>query len=266
MRTEFLLPKYRLGSPICLIVPHGPDEAGTLEIARLVQKRLDCYAVLNTGYYRSATLDVGDDFANLNRKSHFLDPVVYQEYIEPIKLSRMYSWTARSDELVPPMNYIILHGMGHDRQFGDNVILGCGLNEKTDEVNGIRNPKHPTNTADPRFVSKFQQLLSKDMTNVSVAPFDHRFAAKSKSNLCWYLANGASKIRYLLPARVDPYLQSRFYTSSPLQAVQVEISKNFRSSSPFIEQFARDFSQTLDELIDFDFNLYCMKKFVLAKV
>jgi len=68
--------------PVILVVPHiDKDVANMVESCASM---LDCYTVINNGFIRSKDVDARNDLADCNRIDHVKQPVVQDEFWQPI--------------------------------------------------------------------------------------------------------------------------------------------------------------------------------------
>lgn len=134
--------------PVILVAPHGCDDTNTDIIAEVAANTIDCHAVINRGFERDDNVDVMRDKANCNRCDHVKQPVVYEEFLQPIekivnkfnqKYSKINPWwdrLASMDDMTTLILYI--HGCGNDIHKIANttveVIVGYGLGNKEHSI------------------------------------------------------------------------------------------------------------------------------------
>ena len=110
--------------PVIFVAPHGPDDTFTADIAEGAANTIAGYAVINQGWEKASVVDCFKDKANCNDVRHCHEPVVKDEFLDPLR--RYVIQILRNSKFV----YIILiHGLGNEisKQFPDlDVIVGCG--------------------------------------------------------------------------------------------------------------------------------------------
>ena len=74
--------------PVILMVPYGPEHINTGVIAETCANTLHCSAIINQGFLKPAPgtdkVNVNKDQADCNQIDHALQPVVYDEYLQPM--------------------------------------------------------------------------------------------------------------------------------------------------------------------------------------
>lgn len=126
------------GIPIVCVAPHGLDDLHTDIIVEEISESLDCYAVINYGWKRSDAVDAQNDKANCNSISHCYEPVVKDEFLDPLlryaHRSRRIAQSQVGVFLSSPL-MITIHGVGKSfptslGKFPD-MILGYGAGKPT---------------------------------------------------------------------------------------------------------------------------------------
>lgn len=115
---------------ILLIAPHGykNDDEYTAEITKKIAEDIDCYCVVNNGWQRVENpVNEEEDQANCNNLLHLQEPVVKEEFLDPIIRFK--------DEIVGNGKLLftyVIHGMGDKHRVTANdpdldMVIGWGL-------------------------------------------------------------------------------------------------------------------------------------------
>jgi hypothetical protein len=196
---------------VIVLAPHGVDDDMTAYIAETLADNLDCYAVINRGWERAATVDFLNDKANCNNIEHLHEDVVREEFLEPIqdflaKLRRQSYYGV----------YIFtIHGFSVPNSRPD-IVLGWG--------NGVK--PHPScdewrKTALGYFLAARGFEVYEGIGN---------YAGWSKKNL-----NQLFKLWY-----PDAYVQS----------MQLEIARPWRETQSIAEDFTKELTHSIELLLD----------------
>lgn len=107
-------------SPILLVCPHGhpDDDTNTDLIAQKMADTLDAFAVINTGYRRSDTVDIPSLKANLNNSDHVDNEV-------PIFGNKILEFRKEILSVYDSCHVFFIHGMA-DKEENVDVVLGFG--------------------------------------------------------------------------------------------------------------------------------------------
>lgn len=70
--------------PLLVVAPHGVDDASTDIIAEVMATKLNCHAVINRGWERADNIDVNNDKGNCNSIAHCHQPVIKDEFLDPL--------------------------------------------------------------------------------------------------------------------------------------------------------------------------------------
>lgn len=137
----------RIGTtPVMLTATHGADDINTALIAETAAEVLDAHAIINRGFERAETVDTSKDQADCNRIDHLNDPVVYDEFLLPLKKfsdrELVTRWTSSSQrrldgDIHDPL-VLHIHGAGNIVHKKANAkvmaILGYGLGIQKDSI------------------------------------------------------------------------------------------------------------------------------------
>lgn len=194
--------------PLLVVAPHGADDHGTAEIATMFAKLANAYAVINQGFERSPAVDTARDLADCNRVDHVKQPVVFDEFLEPIErfANKILIRYVKGNKSRYPF-VIYIHGAGDivHKNLGSEVaaIVGYGLGVKQDSL-----------TMDLDKVNRFMMCLQ---TFVRGAVCDGgaggRYAGRSSNNMNQYFVKHG-----------DPF--------SRLDCLQIEIPYSQRKDEP----------------------------------
>lgn len=149
-------------SNIMVVAPHGFDDTYTAEICFAIQETINCNLVTNNAFRRSDDVDTVNDFANCNNLTHCADPVVYQEFLEPI-----LKFASKKSKYRKYVYFI--HGLGSN--VGKDFVIGYGLGTK------FNRPTIDMNRAEALYLS-----LSAN-SKVAFGKGGGKYAAFSKTNL-----------------------------------------------------------------------------------
>jgi len=129
----------RLGNvPVVIVAPHGHqlDDSNTDILSEALADHLDAHAVINRGWRRNPAVDEVKSLANCNDYRHCQEPVVKQEFLDPI--NQIISDYA---ELGEHTLVLMIHGMG-------NQIRQTAKEPKLGVVVGYGNGKPPRHTCE----------------------------------------------------------------------------------------------------------------------
>lgn len=111
--------------PVLIFAPHGfrGDDFNTNQIAKMIAKRLNCFAVINNGWERSEIVDIWKDKANCNNVEHCHEDVVKEEVLDPILRIK-----TKILKYSPIMHMFVVHGMSSKHiKKGMNVDMVVGF-------------------------------------------------------------------------------------------------------------------------------------------
>lgn len=150
-------------SNIMVVAPHGFDDSFTSEICFEICKTIDCNLVTNNGFQRSNYVDTLNDKANCNNIKHCKNPVVYQEFLQPIM---DFAGRYKKNSIV-----CFVHGLGIKLQ--KDFVIGYGLG--ADEKNRL--------TIDENYAENIYCLLETMGFSVAFGKGGGKYAGYSNTNL-----------------------------------------------------------------------------------
>lgn len=116
-------------SPVILVCPHGPDDTFTEQITEMAANLGGFYAVINRGFERANKVDIDDDKADCNRVDHVLEPVIDDEFLQPILKYKSECLSSFGQAFI-----FHIHGFGDqvekDAGYRIDLILGYGESDK----------------------------------------------------------------------------------------------------------------------------------------
>lgn len=231
----------RMGTqPVIMIAPHGADDTHTATIARKAAESLNCYAVINQGFERAATVDADKDQANCNCIDQVVVPVVYDEFLKPlitykeaIKMKLLgvpmlrqqwrlgYGYQSGTTQRVLLFH---IHGAGNIVHQEANeqveVIVGYGLGNKKDSITCSMWRKN-------LFVDAYRRVATEG--DVFEARGGSKYAGRSANNLNQYFKKHQS----------DPLVES----------IQLEFPFSTRQTEMAAELTAAKLAIAVDELL-----------------
>ena len=186
-------------------MPGDENDDLTGVIARKIQQRENCYAIINEKYSKNEVdlnnLDSIDAMPKLNIKADFLDPI------------RNFKDEIKKQGLEPLIVYI--HGIEDENilKWGNEdtkILIGYGQGKKGDQ----KRPHSPT-LSDPEIESMKEALSHYDLGGV-LAPVESKYCARKEYNLN------------------QLFQQDRYqgYYDQTVKSVQLEIRKNGMREDP----------------------------------
>jgi hypothetical protein len=134
---------------VIIVAPHGADDTHTITVAKEAAEIADCWAVINQGFERAPNVDADNDQANCNRVDHVVQPVVCDEFLNPLLNFVTYikrksgmpvnhrGWFAPAGEREHILIFHI-HGVGNAIHKLANetvdIVVGYGLGNKKDSL------------------------------------------------------------------------------------------------------------------------------------
>ena len=173
---------------VILVCPHGPDDNHTADITKKAADIVNGWAVVNQGFERSDHVDADNDKANCNRIDHITQPVVTDEFLQPmLKFKDLIQYRAKNVAKVHLWNQIervlILHvhgvGDGIHRLANEpvEVVVGYGLGIKKDSITCKEWRKN-------LFIDAYRNIA--DDGEVFEASGGSKYAGRSSNNLNQY--------------------------------------------------------------------------------
>lgn len=135
--------------PVILMSPYGTEHINTAIIAETCANTLLCSAVLNMGFVKSDKVDVNNDKADCHQIDHATQPVVYEEYLQPlVKIKDRFCHKLRKGlwlnldnvSFADVPKFLVIHILGCDNSAHNNfmgtshvsMIVGWGAGAKHD--------------------------------------------------------------------------------------------------------------------------------------
>lgn len=164
----------RLGiKNVILICPHGHilDDTNTDIITQTAADYLDCCAVINNGWRRSDKVDALKSSANCNNINHCNEPVVKEEFLNPIDDYFANFYDDFDDEVI---HAFVIHGVG-------NSIRGKA--KDLDIIIGYGTGNQPRYTCDLWRKDLLAELFFNNTLNVYEGAPGGKYSARNKENL-----------------------------------------------------------------------------------
>ena len=158
-------------NPVLLIAPHGYDDPKTDDLTEKLAYELDCCAVINHGWERDDKVDYLNDKADCNDVYHIHEPVVKDEFLEPIlKFNKVIlrSWSCSF--------IFVIHGVG-------NYIRNKVSDPDLDVIIGYGKGKPNKFSCEPWIKNAFAYHLEQLGVRTYVGKSGGRFAGRAKKNL-----------------------------------------------------------------------------------
>jgi len=182
-------------NPVIITATHGANDNNTTVIAETIAKEHDCYAIINRGFERSESVDSINDQANCNRVDHLLDPVVFDEFLNPLlKITSLLvtkiwskhglfhgvpSWIPNNKNITDRILIFHIHGCSNSAVRNNkgevNVIVGWGKGQKKDSL-----------TCAEWRRDCFLDFMSTSVVSALAATPGGKFSGRSKNNLNQY--------------------------------------------------------------------------------
>lgn len=170
-----------------VVAPHGHqlDDQNTDWLAESIADHLDAHAVINRGWRRNPTVDELKSLANCNDFRHCSEPVVKQEFLDPI--NQIINDAAENGDKVL---VLMIHGMGNQiRQQANDPSLGV--------VVGYGNGKPPRHTCELWVKDALVDLLNDSGVTTYEGAAGGPFSARGQNNLTQALRSYSTNVLQL---------------------------------------------------------------------
>ena len=206
--------------PIIILAPHGADDDNTNHLAMHLAETLDACAVINNGWERAPAVDFWNDKANCNDISHCHQPVVKEEFLDPIL---DYVYKLRNSKLgggsfFDTLYVFIIHGFSLPKKPVD-IILGYGEG------------KPQRHTCDLWRKSALGYFLAQKGFEVALGAAGSNYAGWGHNNL-------------------NQLFRDIWYPDESVQSIQIEVGRAWRESPADAMLFAKELAETIESLMD----------------
>jgi len=183
-----------------VVAPHGPDDPYSGEIAEVVAKELNAFAVINQGFERADSVDIFQDQANCNNVYHCHEDVVKDEFLDPIL--RFVGKIRHSPWLLnnwnDPIWIFIIHGVNFvNRKVSPDIVVGYGAGDP------------PSHSCDLWRKDGLVHILESRGFDTYQGKAGGNFSGWAKTNL--------------------NQLYRKWYPDSGVQSVQLEVARDWRT-------------------------------------